>query len=262
MNYARTISIALLLSASVTLIALQLKPLGWGLLALSLISLAFTDQKYRRDLVLLHISLAILGLVPITTETSVSHMLVMGTALVAAVAIPYYVSRYVYKDHVIKFPLHHGRSWYKTEVAYIAVTALVSYLLIPFYLSNTGAYLNWPPGADPWSITKLFIGTNALGIWDELFFICTALAILRHHFRFWQANLFQAVLFTSFLFELGFTGWGPVMIFLFALLQGYIFKRTESLIYVVTIHLTLDFILFLALINAHHPELVDIFITG
>lgn len=257
----RLLSITLLSGASITLIALQLKPLGWGLLLASLLSLYFTDREYRRDLILLHISLAILGLIPITTDTSVANMLLMGTALILAVAIPYGVSRYIYKDHRVRFPLHHGRSWYKTEVAYIGITAAVSYLLIPFYLTNTGAYLNWPPDADPWSIVRLFIGTNALGIWDELFFICTALGILRHHFKFWQANLFQAVLFTSFLFELGFTGWGPLMIFLFALLQGYIFKRTESLMYVVTIHLTLDLVLFLALINAHHPELVNIFVT-
>ena len=47
----------------------------------------------------------------------------------------------------------------------------------------------------------LFVGTNALGTWDELFFICTCFALLRRHLVDWQANLIQAVLFTSFLWE-------------------------------------------------------------
>ena len=47
---------------------------------------------------------------------------------------------------------------------------------------------------------------------------------------------------------------------LFALTQGYIFKKTESLLYVITIHLTLDLVLFLALLNVHTPTLADIFL--
>ena len=33
-------------------------------------------------------------------------------------------------------------------------------------------------------------------------------ALLRRHFPFWQANLLQAVVFVSFLWELGYRGWG------------------------------------------------------
>jgi len=77
------------------------------------------------------------------------------------------------------------------------------------------------------------------------------LGIYRRYLPFATANLLQAVLFTSFLFELGFTGWGPVMIFIFAVIQGVVFRKTDSLFYVITIHLTLDFILFLALVNIH-----------
>ena len=38
-------------------------------------------------------------------------------------------------------------------------------------------------------------------------------------------------------------------------------KKSKSLFYVITIHLTLDLILFLALIFAHHPLWMPIFIT-
>ncbi len=261
MTYQKLLSVALLMASAVTLIALQLKPWGWLFLLASVASLTFTDKKYAKDLLLVNVSLAILGLTPIDTDISPGHMLAMGSTLTAALGLPYLVSRYVYGDYRVRFPFHHGRSWYRSEIAYIFVTFAISYLLIPFYLVNSGAYQNWPSAADPGSIMRLFIGTNALGIWDELFFVCTVLGLLRHHYKFYLANIFQAVLFTSFLYELGFTGWGPLMVFPFALLQGYVFKRTDSLLYVITIHLTLDFVLFLALIHAHHPDLIDIFIT-
>lgn len=223
-------------------------------------SLLLADKLFAKDMLLIVIALAILGITPITTDVSYSHMAVMGAALLLALAIPYGVSRFVYGDYRVRFRFHHGRSWYKTEVAYIAVAALISYLIIPFYLTSTGVYMNWP-AADSSSVARLFTGTNVLGIWDELFFISTILGLFRHYFKFHLANVFQAVLFTAFLYELGFQGWGPVMIFIFALLQGYVFKKTESLFYVITIHLTVDVVLFLALMHTHHPDMFAIFIT-
>lgn len=257
----RLISIGLLLVSAITLIAFQIKPAGWLILGLSVLSLAFTDRKFAKDLLLVNISLGIIGLTPITTDISYGHFAVMGSTLSASVLIPYLVSRFAYKDYRIRFPFHHGRRWYKKEVAYIAFAGVMAYLILPFYLINTGAYHNWPSGTDTSSISRLFIGTNALGIWDELFFIGVVFGLLRNYFSFIWANIFQAVLWASFLFELGFIGWGPVAVFLFALLQGVVFKRTESLLYIVTIHLTVDFFLFLSLIHAHHSHLINIFLT-
>lgn len=105
------------------------------------------------------------------------------------------------------------------------------------------------------------IGTQALGLWDELFFISTTLGLLRQFFPFAVANLFQAIMMTSFLYELGFRKWVFLILFLFSLLQGYIFKKTESLFYVITIHLTLDLVLYLALIHAYYPMWLPIFFT-
>ncbi len=255
------ISLVLLLASAVILIALQVKPIGWGILGLSLASLMLNDRKFAKDLLLIHISLAIIGLTPITTDISYGHFALMGGTLTASIVIPYLVSRFVYKDYRIRFPFHYGRRWRRSELAYIGFAGVMGYLILPFYLVNTGAYLNWPSGTDSSSIIRLFIGTNALGIWDELFFIGVVFGVLRHYCSFWWANICQAMLWTSFLYELGFTGWGPLAIFLFALLQGVVFKRTASLLYIVTIHLTVDFFLFLALIHAHHPQLINIFLT-
>lgn len=258
---ARWSSLVLLCLTGILLIALQLKPFVWFIWLAGVLTLALTPRMFARHMLLIYVSLALLGITPITTDISILHMLEMGLALALAVCIPYVATRYIYKDHVLTFPWHHGRKWYRKEVGYIVFTAAISYFLLPFYLRNTGAYLNWSVEPGVGNIFRLFLGTNALGIWDELFFVCTVLSLLRKYFSFFWANMAQSVLFTSFLFELGFTGWGPIMIFIFALLQGYVFNKTHSLLYVITIHLTLDFVLFLALIEAHHPTWLPIFVT-
>lgn len=256
------LNIILLCLSTVILIGLQIKPEGWILLLLSSLTLLLCSKQFAKDLLLIYISIAILGITPINTDISIPHMLQMALTLTLAVAIPYLVSRFVYKDYLVRFQFHHGRNWYKLEVAYIGLTVFIAYFLLPFYLKNTGAYLNWTVEPGISNIARFFIGTNALGIWDELFFVSTVLGILRRYLTFHLANLAQAVLFTSFLYELGFTGWGFIMIYIFALIQGYIFKKTESLFYIITIHLSLDLVLFLALINAHHPSWIPVFLTG
>ena len=260
-NAFEILSLVLLVSTGVVLVGLQLKTIGWPILLVGLFSLTLCRKKFAKDLLLIFISLAFLGLTRITTDISFAHIVEMGTVLILAVGIPYYVSRYIYKDYLVRFSFHHGRKWYKKEIYYIFGTALITYFLLPFYFNSTGAHLNWTVEPGTWNVIKLFIGTNVVGLWDELFFISTVLGILRRYLSFHWANLVQGILFTSFLYELGFTGWGFIMIFFFALIQGLVFRKTESLLYVITIHLTLDLILFLALLNLHHPSWPSIFVN-
>jgi len=187
-------------------------------------------------------------------------MLLMGTALAVAVAVPYLVSRYVYRDDAGRFPIATGHRWTRLERWYLVAVVVLGWLILPVYMIPTGVYLNWPAASDLSTISRLFVGTNALGIWDELFFICTCFALLRRHLVDWQANLVQAVLFTSFLWELGFHAWGPLLIYPFALVQGWIFRLTKSLTYIVCVHLLFDFVLFLVLVHAHNPEWLAIFL--
>lgn len=257
---ARTISLFFLIIGSIFLMPLEQKLVGFSLLGLGLISLTFTTRAFARHVALIYISLFILGITPINTDISPGHMLLMGTTLLLAVAVPYVVTRYVYKENLITYPLG-KHTWTRGHIGYLLLAALLGYLILPFWMQSTGGHLNWTVPLDPLGITMLFLGTNGLGIWDELFFIVTVLALLRHHLPFWQANLVQAALFTAFLYELGFRGWAPLLIYPFALLQGMVFKKTHNLTYVIAIHLTLDLVLFLALINAHHPDMLNIFIT-
>ncbi len=258
------IALWLLCIAGVILIGFQLKPFGWIVLALSMMALTYCRPVFAKHLILVQISLGIVGLASIDTDIRTAPALTFTALLTAAVLFPFLFSKYVYKEKLISFPLRGKRRWHKKEVAYVALAGLIAFFVLPIYL-RTGAdpvYQNWPNVRSTGDILRLFIGTNALGIWDELFFVCTALAIFRRYFRFWEANLAQAVLFTAFLHELGFTGWIFILIYIFALLQGYIFSKTESLLYILAIHLTIDFILFLALVNAWNPRWVDIFYLG
>ena len=256
----RLIPSALVSLSGFVLFVLEQGTAGYGVLALALVLAAFIDRSLLRDLALIAVGLVAISLVPITTDISTEHMLVMGTAMILAVAIPYSVSRFVFKDHAVRFPVMTGHPWTRTEKWYLAAVVVMGYALLPVYMVSTGVYRNWPAVSDPEGIFRLFLGTNALGIWDELFFICTAFMLLRRHLPMAQANVLQAVLFTSFLWELGFRAWAPVFIFPFALVQAWIFTRTKSLSYIVAVHLLFDFVLFLVLLHAHNREWIDIFI--
>lgn len=241
----------------------EFKWLGW--LAISVAALAllvYYASVFSRHMWLLIGVLCLLGTVPINPSVEYDHMFVMGSVMIATVALPVFITWRLLKERTITFPIRLGRRWRKSEIAYVFFAGLGAYLLLPFYLASTGSYLHWEAVLDPSRIARLFIGTNALGIWDEVFFVGVCLGLLRQHMPFIWANIAQAALWTTFLYELGFRGWGPIVIFPFALSQGYIFMRSKALLYIVTVHLTIDFILFLALIHLNNPDHLRIFVTS
>ena len=251
---------ALVSMSGFVLFVLEQKIAGFALLALALLLAAWVRASLLRDLALIAAGLTAMSLVPVTTDISTGHMAVMGAGMALAVGIPYSVSRFVFGDGAVRFPVLTGKAWSRTEKRYLPAVVLMGYALLPGYMVNTGVYRNWPAVSDPEGVVRLFVGTNVLGIWDELFFICTVFALLRRHLTVAQANVLQAVLFTAFLWELGFHAWAPFFIFPFALLQAFIFTRTKSLSYIVCVHLLFDAVLFLVLIHAHNRAWIDIFI--
>jgi membrane protease YdiL (CAAX protease family) len=128
-------------------------------------------------------------------------------------------------------------------------------------LRETGSYLSWVIEPGFWNVVTSYSGLNAVAAWEELFFITVVLTILRRHIPFWQANAVQAIMFASFLFSVGWIGWSFFSIVGFALTQGYIYKRTGSLAYVLAIHLSLDIFVHLSILELNHPGWVPIFIT-
>ena len=210
-----------------------------------------------RDLSLIAVGMLIVSVIPLKAELDNLAILRFALALGGAVAVPYVISRWVYRDRAIRFPWRGGGRWTAFQWTWLVAVLLLGWLILPFYFITSGVYLNWPVVDTSDLIARLFVGVGAVGIWDELFFICTCFALLRRHFPFWQANVLQAVVFVSFLWELGYQAWGPLLTIPFALLQGFIFMKTRSLTYVVTVHLLFDAVVFLVLVHAHNPGMLD-----
>jgi hypothetical protein len=185
-----------------------------------------------------------------------------AVVLSLAVALPYLVLHRGFGEDVIAFPWRTGQRWSRFEYTY-PHRGRRARLRDPAVLLHRLGGL--PQLADRHRTGRdqpAVRGVNAVGLWDELFFICTVFALLRRHFTFGTANVLQTVVFFSFLWELGYRSWGPVLTVPFALLQGYIFARTRSLTYVVTVHLSFDLIIFMILVHAHTPTLFDVFVTA
>lgn len=210
-----------------------------------------------RDLSLIAIGMLIVSVIPLKAELDDAAMVRFTLALGGAVLVPYLVSRFVYRDHAIRFPWRGGGRWTLWQWAWLVAVLVLGWLILPFYFITAGVYENWPVVDTPDLIARLFVGVGAVGIWDELFFICTCFALLRRHFADASANVLQAIVFVSFLWELGYRAWGPVLTIPFALLQAVIFLRTKSLAYVVTVHLLFDAVVFGVLVHAHNPGLLD-----
>lgn len=261
--------------------------LGWSLLALGILAAWLVERRrpdagrlapsggwretvrtlgagrrpsLTRDLSLIALGMLIVSAIPLAAELDDLAMLRFTLALGGAVAVPYLVSRFVYRDRAIGFPWRVHRRWTRLQWAWLIAVPVLGWLILPYYFITSGVYQNWPVVDTPDLIARLFVGVGAVGIWDELFFICTVFALLRRHFPETVSNCLQAIVFVSFLWELGYREWGPVLTIPFALLQGSIFLRTHSLSYVVAIHLLFDAVVFAVLVHAHNPDLLAIFL--
>lgn len=219
------------------------------------------QPSLARDVSLIAAGLLVVSAIPLAAELDDAAMVRFTLALGGAVAVPYALSRFVYRDRAIRFPWRGGGRWSRLQWGWLIVVLALAWLILPFYFITSGVYENWPVVDTPNLMARLFVGVGAVGIWDELFFICTVFALLLRHFRAGTANALQAIVFVSFLWELGYREWGPVLTIPFALLQGWIFLRTRSLAYVVTVHLLFDAVVFLVLVHAHNPGALSLFLV-
>ncbi|MGX1791430.1 CPBP family glutamic-type intramembrane protease [Microbacterium sp. NPDC055312] len=242
---------------------------GWLLLAAGVGIAALIERRVvtaaapslTRDLSLIGIGMLIVHAISLEAQLDNLSMLRFTLALGGAVLVPYLVSRFVFRDRAIVFPWRARTSWTRWQWGWLVAVLVLGWLILPFYFITSGVYQNWPVVDTPDLIARLFVGVGAVGIWDELFFICTVFALLRRHMSALSANLLQMVVFVSFLWELGYREWGPVLTIPFALLQGWIFLRTHSLAYVVTVHLLFDAVVFVVLVHAHNPGLLPFFLV-
>ena len=175
----------------------------------------------------------------------------MGTVLALAVACRSWCRGSCSGERVIRFPWRGGGRWTRTQWIYLvghhgrrlADPAVLLHHVgrLPELADRHRARRDRPP------VRR----RERRRHWDELFFICTVFTLLRRHFPTWQANLLQTIVFVSFLWELGYQIWGPLLTIPFALMQGYTFKLTKSLTYVLIVHLLFDLFVFLVIVYAH-----------
>ncbi len=236
------------------------RPVGYVVLVVSLVAAYFVDRPLFKDLLLIGVGITIVSLVSVEADISWLNILVLGTVFTAAVLVPFLIDRFVYQRRAIRFPWRSGRKWTRGEKVYLFATPALGWLILPFYFITSGVYRNWPDVETPSEIGRLFVGVNAVGTWDELFFICTCYALLLRHFQPWLANILQAIIFVSFLWELGYQAWGPLLTIPFALVQGMLFHRTKSLTFVLIVHLLFDLVVFLVIVHAHDPAALPIFL--
>ncbi|WP_298944863.1 CPBP family intramembrane glutamic endopeptidase [uncultured Microbacterium sp.] len=262
-----TLPAVLVCLAAPALFVARLPWLGWAFLAVGMIvalaierrGVAASGPSLTRDLSLITVGLLIVSVIDLAAKLDNLSMVRFTLALGGAVLVPYAISRWVYRDRAIRFPWRGGGRWKRWQWGWLAAVLVLGWLILPFYFISSGVYLNWPVVDTPDLIARLFVGVGAVGIWDELFFICTVFALLRRHFSDGAANILQTIVFVSFLWELGYRSWGPVLTIPFALLQAIIFLKTRSLGYVVTVHLLFDAVVFAVLVHAHNPGLLDAF---
>jgi membrane protease YdiL (CAAX protease family) len=146
--------------------------------------------------------------------------------------------------------------WRRADVVYSLVSLPLAWLVLKGYWAvNPGLYRNWdlPAAFDEGEVRRLFLGINLVGVWDELFFVNTVFATLRSLFSFRVANTLQAVVYTAVLHDMAFTGVGPLVVFAFAWTQGAMFEKSEGLLWVLLVHLVVDFVLVAAIVGSYYP---------
>jgi membrane protease YdiL (CAAX protease family) len=246
--------------SALLLFGFQLPAVGHPVLAVSLIAAVLIDRELGRDLALIGVGVAIVSTTSVEADVEWTSFVRIGLVIGLALIAPLFIDRLVFRRRVIRFPWRSGEKKTRLDIAYLIAVPVLGWLILPFYFIRSGAYENWPHITDLSELGRFLVGVNAVGTWDELFFICTCFVLLRRHFPLWLANVLQMVIFVSFLWELGYRVWGPLLTIPFALLQGYLFAKTRSLGYVLAVHLLFDALVFLAIVHAHNRDWIPVFI--
>lgn len=236
--------------------------LAGGILAIICAWLISTDQevKLRRRMGVLLGCVVLLGVIDINPSLSDRNFLTLSTAFTLVIVVPALVLRFGGDRGLIRFrfwPVY----WRKQDVIYTILSIPLAWIVLKSYewgnreLFDNELFRQWSMPAEPdaGEIRRLFIGINLVGLWDELFFVNTCFAILRSLFRFRIANALQAVLYTAVLYDMAFVGCGVFIVFLFAWTQGAMFEKSESLLWVLIVHLIVDYFLVAFIVQSYYP---------
>jgi len=248
--------LGLFVATTILLIPLHLYVLG-GLTGLASAILAWRDPEpgVRRRMLILLGCLALLGATDINTSLTTRNFLQVGIPFTLVIVLPALILGQT-DPGTIRFRFF-PEKLRRADVIYTLISIPLAWAVLQFYWwFNPNLYQNWAlaPEANPEEIRRLFIGINLVGIWDELFFVNTVFAVLRSLFRYPIANAVQSVVYTAVLYDMAFTGIGPLIVYAFAWTQGAMFEKSESLIWVLIVHLIVDFFLVAAIVSSHYPD--------
>jgi len=232
--------------------------LGWPLMIAALV-LARRDPQpnWFRSCVLFAYTITLLWFTRVDGDTANAHVLELALKLgVGILLVPALAAKYWLKAP-LDYSWFHGR-WSRRMWLWFPASFVIAFSVLWFYFHHwtPDLHLSWRLDYYPSkteALWRIFWGCNFVGVWDELAFINFVFVLMWRRFPFWEANLAQAVFFTSFLFDMAFVGVGPVVIFCFALIQGYTYMRTRSLAYIVVLHVLVDTVLFYMIANRWYP---------
>src|SRR5690606_19826497 len=132
----------LLVASAVPLFAFRVHVVGYPMMAAALVIAWLLDRRSRadgeraelfRDLLLIAIGMTIVSTVSVAADISWQNFFLLGFVLAAAVAVPYAISRWVFKDHRIRFPWNFRQRWTRTQWFYLIGVIVAGYLILPFY---------------------------------------------------------------------------------------------------------------------------------
>jgi hypothetical protein len=258
---SRMLALAAFCTAAALLIPIEAYLPGAALWVVSLVLvLRDGEAAFRRRMGVLLGAVAVLAVAPINTDTSTRHFIALGIPFAAVLIGPYLLLRRS-DPGVVRYRFFPKRfRW--LDVLYVVISIPLAWLAFELYFKvlNPWVPTHWhlPPQPVAEQSWRLFIGINCVGIWDELFFVNTVFAILRSMFPFRVANVAQAVIYASVLTDMAFTGIGPALVFLFALTQGSMFEESESLVYVLLVHVIVDVFLLSAIFNHYYAGFTPI----
>jgi membrane protease YdiL (CAAX protease family) len=255
----RYLSLALLCVCTPLLIPLRLTMAGaivWLIGAVALVSVK--NNAFRIRMGILYAVIAVLALSPINTGLQTRHFIALGIPFAGALFGPTIILRLIGDKGAIDWKFW-PRKFSFLDVLYTTISFPISWWVFKWYFFNMNPDMptHWlqPPEYDRAQAVRLIIGINAVGIWDELFFINTVYGCLRSLFPARWANLGQAVIYTSVLNRMAFTGVGPIVVGLFALTQGMMYEKSRCLLYVLTVHVIVDVFLLMAIFHHYYPAM-------
>jgi len=213
------------------------------------------ERPFRRRMSVLLGCVMVLAWAPIHTATDNLHFLVLGSCFLAVVLVPTLLLKRS-DPGVIAWRILPQRLRIR-DLVYVVISIPLSWLIFKVYFFHLSPEVpgHWPlpQPASREAVTRLAIGINLVGIWDELFFVNTAYGLLRSLYHKRLANLGAAVIYTSVLYKMAFTGWGPLFVGALAITQGAMYEGSRALIWVILVHLIIDLFLLAAILDYHYP---------